>query len=89
MTSSDGCINNLSSTIDGIATFGSQFGTAGGGIVLSDVMCDGTEFSLSECPSAPLGTITDEACSLADRAAGVICVAGGFDKMTCLHAMVI
>ena len=58
------------------ATFGSAFGLSDETPVLQNLMCNGTEYYLSDCPGYDLNNVTGLYCLSGNYQAGVRCVDG-------------
>ena len=58
------------------ATFGSAFGLSDEAPVLQNLMCNGTEYYISDCPGYDLNNVTGDYCLSGNYQAGVRCVNG-------------
>ena len=58
------------------ATFGSVFGLSDETPVLQNLMCNGTEYYLSDCPGYDLNNVTGLYCLSGNYQAGVRCIDG-------------
>ena len=64
------------------ATRGTVFGLSDETPVLQDLMCNGTEYSLSSCPGYDLNNVTGDYCLSGMYQAGVRCIEGTHRVLT-------
>ena len=60
------------------ATGGMVFGLSDETPILQNLMCNGSEYSLSDCPGYDLNGVSGEYCLSGDYQAGVRCVEGRY-----------
>jgi hypothetical protein len=58
------------------ATIGMVFGLSDETPILQNLMCNGSEYSLSDCPGYDLNGVSGEYCLSGDYQAGVRCIEG-------------
>ena len=66
------------------ATGGMAFGLSDEAPILQNLMCNGSEYSLSDCPGYNLNGVSGEYCLSGDYQAGVRCVQGSNLHRFCL-----
>ena len=67
---------NYNTITGGEATRGTEFGLSDETPVLQNLMCNGSEYTLSDCPGYDLNNVTGDYCLSGDYQAGVRCIEG-------------